>query len=225
MDDYIEIYNPGMVVVRAWFIGFVEAEKTKEKCSHNGCGYKSGKPACPHCKNKQAVYGSTNAKAGWQSDTYLICPKCRKYKVWKRKYSSAGNRVDPTKKELSCACGKQRKEQYGHVCNKCKKYFYNTKGVGGSGPVKCKQRGRFRTMSVKKMSNPEQEIEFAAIRADVFHQNDMARATVLVANLKEEKFLEGRWADNRSCIYKIEKLDTSDILNADKLITLMWQQI
>ena len=80
-------------------------------------------------------------------------------------------------------------------------------------------------MSVKKMSNPEQEIEFAAIRADIFHQDDMARATVLVANLKKGKFLEGRWADNRSCVYRTGKLDTSDILNADKLIKLMWQQI
>jgi hypothetical protein len=223
--EHIEIYNPGMVVVRAWFIGFVEQEQTKEKCSHSSCGYKSGTPACPHCQNKQDHSYPSNPTKGWGHNHFLICKK-HGHSKWARKTDDHGRVIEPKKKERLCPkCKKDRKFVWRNECNKCKKLFYNSKGVGGTGPVKCKQRNRFRTMSVKKMSNPEQEIHFAAIRADVFHQNDMARATVLVADLKEGKFLEGRWADNGSCIYRTEKLDTSDILNADKLVELMWQQI
>jgi predicted nucleic acid-binding Zn-ribbon protein len=155
---------------------------------------------------------------------FLICKK-HGHTRWSKK-GEYGRVIEPKKSERLCPkCKKERQYAWRHECNKCGKLFYNTKGVGGTGPIKCKQRDRFRVMSTKKMSNPEQEIHFAAIRADVFHQNDMARATVLVANLKDEKFLEGRWADNGSCIYRTEQLDTSDILNADKLIKLMWEQI
>jgi len=210
----VEVYNPGPTLVRAFYIGLLEEEQTAAKCRHKACGYDPGKPGCPHCEHR-----------GWKLQWFAFCPKCKTYEYW-----SFGYTVGMT----GCKCGSSRERRYERVCDACGKMFTKAKRVGKSAPVECKRTQRFRVLNKKKIANPQQEIKFAVFKADIYYQHDrMGRTRYLVANLKEQKFIEGAWAINGGgkslCVYKedVGNFDVSKVtnINAAELIDSMWRKL
>jgi len=47
-----EIFNIGVVITKARFLGFFEKPETKSKCTHKSCGYQPARWKCPKCGSK-----------------------------------------------------------------------------------------------------------------------------------------------------------------------------
>jgi hypothetical protein len=206
MASLTTIYKPKFVVVEAEFDTILENQLRPERCKHVECGYVDGVQVCPHCHTTDF---------GWSYDRFAVCSKCKDFFLPPR---------GTQKKDLGKCCGRKMDLKYGTKCKQCGKYFGVTRTMGGSGKVECKNRNRFRTIDPAKLSSPNYKPTHASIRVKLWERDQGLGTAFLIADLRKNVFIEGKYNSNGSSIYKTEDLDPTEIICDEDLIQLMWEK-
>lgn len=209
----IKVFKPDSYIVEANIMGFLELEITEELCKHKSCGFEADDLVCPGC-------GDRHNPMGLAKYSHIICKKCKTDYLLGDQTILLSPCPCPT-------CGRERKIKLVFECHKCGNTYSSPRREGGTGPVRCKRRNRFRFINENKLANPTQDIKFAAISTNVYFKGDsLTRSHVLVVDFENGSFVDGFWAQNRSCVYEQDvPRSIHNISNLDEILKLVWKAL
>jgi hypothetical protein len=220
------LYEPELVVIKAEFVGFLREVQESEFCKHKTCGYEKGAFKCPKCGKIDKALGT---RARWVYKDIWVC-ECGKYDknctpaIWKK-----GKKKRET---MECDCGKDMVKKMGKICDHCKQFVNQLRRTGGK--VKCQRRNTFTVLSSGEVSNPKEEIRYAAVYVKYYHGAETTGTWVI--DLKTKKFEEGCWRASADYsqgasnpiykrVYKVGPLETEKAVCSEDLVAAIWEKV